>query len=139
MRAVLLDPLLKQGKACGFDATGAYSPNFLRTHEIAFFEDLKVLADGSERDAERPRQSRDSCGPPAQLVKNGAASRVAERVEEAVNLELRFGHCSQSACQFFSKAFEQTAPALFDHLRSIGPVDEGSLIRKDQVGAGLRR
>src|SRR5215831_15779731 len=43
------------------------------------------------------------------------------------------------ARQFFSQPYKKTAPALFDHLRSIGPVDEGALAREDQVGTGFGR
>lgn len=92
MRAVLLDPLLEQGKAGGFNAAGANAAYFLGAHEIALFEDLKVLADGCESDAEGLGESRDRDRASAQQVEDGAAGGIAERVKEAIDLGSWSGH-----------------------------------------------
>lgn len=89
---MVFDPLLEKRKAGGFDAAGADAANFFGADQIALFEDLEVLRDGGEGDAEGLSQSRDRCGPPAQEVEDGAARGIAESVEEAIDLELRNGH-----------------------------------------------
>lgn len=81
VRAMLLDPLFKQRKAGGLDAAGANAADFFGANEIALFEDLQMLANRRERDAERLSQPRDRDGPPAQQVENGAAGGIAERVK----------------------------------------------------------
>ena len=92
MGAVVFDPFLKQGKAGGFDAAGADAADFFGAHEVALFEDLEMLADGGEGDAEGLSQSRDGDGPPAQQVEDGAARGIAEGVKEAIDLWSRRGH-----------------------------------------------
>jgi hypothetical protein len=87
--AVIPDPLFEQRKASRFDAAGADAAGFFRANEFAVFEDLEVLPDCGEGDAEGLSQSRDRDGPPAQQVEDGAARGIAERVKEAIDLCLR--------------------------------------------------
>ena len=137
VRAVIPDPLLESRKTGRFDAAGSDAAGFFRADQFAVFENLEVLPDGGEGDAEGLSQSRDRRGPPAQQVEDGAASGIAERVKEAVDLCLRGLHLAiRSGGQFFSEAIDETAPPLLDHLRAVGPVDEGSLVGEHEIGAG---
>jgi hypothetical protein len=92
VRAMLLDPSFEQGKACRFDAAGADAADLLGSSQVALFEDLEMLTDGGESDAEGLSQSRDRDGPPAKQVEDGTARGIAECVKEAIDLRLRGGH-----------------------------------------------
>jgi hypothetical protein len=90
--AMVFDPLFELREASGLDPAGTDAANFLGADELAVFEDLEVLADGGQCDAEGLSQSGDCDRPSAQQVQHGPARGVAESVEEAINVRLRLWH-----------------------------------------------
>ncbi len=100
-RTTLVDPALRDRKAFGFDAAGADPPDLFGVDQAAFFEDLQVLNDSGQGDVQRLCQRRDGDGAFAEFLYDGAASGIAEGVEDAVDRGLLGVH---APCLSFSVA-----------------------------------
>lgn len=84
-------PRVEAIEAGGVDAAGADASHLFGFHQSTFSEDLEMLADGGEGDAEGVRQTRDRGGRATEHVQDGAAGGVAERVKKAVDLRIVIG------------------------------------------------
>jgi hypothetical protein len=140
-RTTIVDPALGYRKAFWFDMAGANAADFFGLHEAAGFEDLQVLNDSSECDAERFGEARDGDGAFAQFLHNGAACRIAESVEDAVDgsglrvhlicLRVLVALIRQCSCQIV----EEHAPTVLAPFRAVGAFKEGGLLGEDEIGA----
>lgn len=90
--AVIANPLLEKAKACGLNAAGTYSAKLFGVHESNLFEDLQVLRNGGERDAEGIGQPRNGHGATGEVVEDRATSGIAQRVKQTIDLRVRRGH-----------------------------------------------
>ena len=90
--AVIANPLLESAKACSFDAAGANAAELFSVHERGLFENLQVLGNGGERDAERFSKTRNGCRAADEAVEDRTARGISEGVEEAIDLLRLCGH-----------------------------------------------
>jgi hypothetical protein len=91
-RAVVADPGFEVVEAGVVNAAGADAAELFGACEAGVFEDLQVLADGGEGDAESLGQAGDGGGGPAEAVEDGAAGGIAEGVKDAVDGGVFFLH-----------------------------------------------
>jgi hypothetical protein len=84
-RDPLRNPLLGELEGRRLDVARAYPTDLLGPDDAALFEDSKVLTDGGQRHVERLRQVADRPRSGAQALKDRAASRLGERVKDAID------------------------------------------------------
>lgn len=80
-RTVVSNPLIERAKTRRFNAAGSDAAQLFRLHEPGRFENLQMLGDGGERDAQRFREPRDRRGTHCQPVEERAASGISKRVK----------------------------------------------------------
>ncbi len=85
--AVIADPLVEGTQAGLLDAAGAHAAELFGVDETDFFENLQVLCDSGEGDAEGLSQARDRRGRSDEAIENGAAGGIAEGMKEPVNID----------------------------------------------------
>ena len=90
--AVIANPLLEKSKSGGLDAAGSYAAQLFGVHQPSFFENLQMLRDSCERDAERLCETRYRHRSAGEMVEDRTARRVPECVEQAIDLLRRCRH-----------------------------------------------
>ena len=89
--AVIANPLFQSAKAGALDAAGPHAAQLFGVYKPRLFQNLQMLGDRGERDAQRLRQPRNRSGAGGEPVENGAARGVAERMKQPGNIDSRIG------------------------------------------------
>jgi hypothetical protein len=83
--AALGEPPFREAQAARVQATGPHAADLLGSYDAALFEDLEVLYDRGQGDAERLRQIADRHGSTAQSLDQGTTSGLGQGVEDAID------------------------------------------------------
>jgi hypothetical protein len=87
-------PLLDRPEPGGLQPAGAHAALLLRAHEAGLLEQLQVLADGGDGDPQRLGQPRDRLRSQRQTTQDRPPRRVAQRLEDAIDLHRHPGSAS---------------------------------------------
>jgi hypothetical protein len=85
--AVFADPLVESAEAGLLDAARAHAAELFGVDETDFFEDLQVLCDSGEGDAEGLGQARNRSRSSDKAIEDGATGGIAEGVKEPVDID----------------------------------------------------
>ena len=80
------DPPPRPLERLRLDRKGAHAADLLRTHQARRFQDADVLHRRRERHGQRPRQFTHRQRPATEPLDNGAARRIGEGVEQAIEI-----------------------------------------------------
>src|SRR5215216_5959505 len=83
---VLVDPLLRQAKRLAAERDEDFPPATVALDQPRALQELQVLGDGVERQVERLRDVRETCGAFRKLPDDGAPAGVGDGDEDVVQL-----------------------------------------------------
>ena len=131
--AVIMNPLFEKREPGRLDAAGAHAAKLFRVNKMAFFKNLQMLDNCRQGDAQwlsKPGNGSRTLGEP---VENGAASRVAQGMKEAVDGEVGVLHHLALAGQLGGEPIEQIAPATLAHFGAVGALVKRALIGEYEI------
>jgi hypothetical protein len=98
-RPVIRDPTFQDVESRRFDAAGAYTPYFFGARQSALLQQLEMLRDRGEGDAQWFGQCRDGKRTERQPIEQRTARWIAQSQEQAIDIHLRKGCGAATGCR----------------------------------------